>query len=159
MYAHHTPARPSNRRPWSDPMPLWTVADASGRILARSITLAQLEARFENGLLPGAEFAANQDQGAWRRIREVISPSGAHRMPCLWYVTRRGANVVGPVETDLLQRGILAGRVPSDSVVCRAGEVRWEPLDDVPEFADHVADTLFDSELTQATELAAWRGR
>jgi len=160
MYAQ-APARPhlytGPRRRWDDPVPLWTVADAAGRILARKITLAQMQARMEHGLLPGAELCANQEHGAWRRIRDVLAPSGARRMPALWYVTRPGAKVVGPVETDCVQRGILAGKVPSDSFVCKMGEVRWTALDDVPEFADHVADTFFDSDLTQAIANDAWR--
>ena len=87
---------------------LWSVADRAGHVLAKNITLAQLEARVGHGLLPSAALVANQNDAAWRPIGEVVAPSGARRLPCLWYVTRAGGPVVGPVDTDLVQRGILA---------------------------------------------------
>jgi len=46
---------------------------------------------------------------------------GPRRPPPLWFVTN-GETTVGPVRTDLLQRGIRHGRIPED---CRVRELTW----------------------------------
>ena len=56
-----------------------------------------------------------------------------------WWVTQRGREPIGPVETDLVVRGIAAGKVPGDALVCPVGGNRWEPLDAVPPFARALA--------------------
>lgn len=59
-------------------------------------------------------------------------------MMSLWYVYNPTGNHVGPVTTDLLARGIVAGRVPRDSHVGAVGSGSWVPAFDVPEVAQAV---------------------
>lgn len=49
-----------------------------------------------------------------------------------WYVTD-GMNAVGPVDLELLARGVEAGRVPLDSFVRNEGWKVWRPLTDFTE--------------------------
>jgi hypothetical protein len=55
--------------------------------------------------------------------------------PMNWWVTQAGREPVGPVSTDLVVRGIAAGRVPDDALVCQVGGTKWLRLLDVAEFA------------------------
>src|SRR5215510_8290854 len=52
--------------------------------------------------------------------------------PDRWYVTN-GANAVGPVDFQLLARGIRAGKVPLESFIRHEGWKVWRPLADVAE--------------------------
>lgn len=52
-----------------------------------------------------------------------------------WYLSNEGGEPLGPLEGELIERGILAGRVPPDSLVCPVGSKKWKPLDAVPAFA------------------------
>lgn len=124
---------------------VWDVADARGRILATRLSIAHLRARLNHGLLATAALVARAGDDAWVPIQTVLQET-------LWYLSRDGV-VVGPVETDRVQRGILAGRVPGDSLVCRAGDHRWTRLDDLPEFAGCIAEAMFDDEPTQAFDV------
>jgi hypothetical protein len=59
-------------------------------------------------------------------------PAPKSNAPPLWYVTD-GDVTVGPLRTELLLRGVRAGRIPDD---CRVREARWEvwrPLEQVRE--------------------------
>jgi hypothetical protein len=56
-----------------------------------------------------------------------------------WWVTQRGREPVGPVETELVVRGIAAEKVPGDALVCPVGGKSWQPLDAVPRFAQALA--------------------
>ena len=47
-----------------------------------------------------------------------------------WYVTT-GEESVGPVNLDLLARGIEAGKVPLDSFVRNEAWTVWRPLSDI----------------------------
>ncbi len=47
-----------------------------------------------------------------------------------WYVTT-GEGSVGPVNLDLLARGIEAGKVPLDSFVRNEAWTVWRPLSDI----------------------------
>ena len=53
-----------------------------------------------------------------------------------WYVSNEGSEPLGPLATDLVARGILAGKVPVTSLVCAVGDSRWMPLAAVPEFGE-----------------------
>jgi len=53
-----------------------------------------------------------------------------------WFVYQAAGNPVGPVSTDLLARGILAGKVPRESHVAAMGDSRWFPALAVPEITD-----------------------
>jgi len=65
-----------------------------------------------------------------KMIADVLDPerSAADR----WYVTN-GATAVGPVNLDLLARGIEAGRVPLESFVRHEAWKVWRPLSDIAE--------------------------
>jgi hypothetical protein len=56
-----------------------------------------------------------------------------------WWVTQGGQQPIGPVSTELVVRGIAAGRVPLDSFVCEVGGTAWSPVRDVRHFAEAVA--------------------
>jgi hypothetical protein len=51
---------------------------------------------------------------------------------CAWYVTN-GAAVVGPVDTDLLLRGITSARIPNDCMVIQPTWGAWRALDQIRE--------------------------
>ena len=147
------PAIPSRRRDDDDAQ--WTVADGGGRVLARHLTLTQLRARIENGLLPDATLIAGQNDRSWRPLAAVIAPSGVRRLPSEWYVACAGSKPVGPVDLDRVRRGILAERVPTDALVCRVGESQWQSLYDVPELADAIDELSFESELTGLIDIGS----
>jgi hypothetical protein len=50
-----------------------------------------------------------------------------------WYVSAGHGEPVGPVSTELVARGIAAGKVPRTAYVARVGEVFWQDVLDVPE--------------------------
>ena len=56
-----------------------------------------------------------------------------------WWVTQGGQEPVGPVSTELVVRGLAAGRVPLDSYVCEVGGSAWKPVRDVRDFTEAVA--------------------
>jgi hypothetical protein len=51
-----------------------------------------------------------------------------------WKVRIPGRHAIGPVSTELLVRGISAGRVPLDAEVSEVGRDAWQPLSGVDEF-------------------------
>ncbi|MCC6526476.1 MAG: hypothetical protein IT373_27760 [Polyangiaceae bacterium] len=53
----------------------------------------------------------------------------------LWWVRHEGGEPIGPVEEELLVRGILAGKVPRGAHVCRIASNAWRPLGEVEPFA------------------------
>lgn len=66
----------------------------------------------------------------------VVSPtnetSRPQRPPPLWFVTN-GEVTVGPVRTDLLQRGVFHGRIPEDCLVRELTWRTWRRLDEIRE--------------------------
>jgi hypothetical protein len=58
-------------------------------------------------------------------------PGGASPV---WYVTN-GAAVVGPVNTDLLLRGITSARIPNDCMVIQEKWSAWRSIDQIRELA------------------------
>lgn len=128
--------------------PIWDVADPDGRVLANKISFVALRARIDAGLLPAAALVLRTGDHEWRPISDLLTPSRAGKITMLWYVTRNNAPVIGPVDTDRVQRGLASARVPPDCVVCRVGDDRWRPIGDVPEFERAVREASFDGELT-----------
>jgi hypothetical protein len=55
-----------------------------------------------------------------------------------WFVHQRNADPIGPVSTELLARGVQAGKVPLDAYVAVRGG-GWVPLSSVPEIAAAIA--------------------
>lgn len=60
------------------------------------------------------------------------SPTLVRRPPPLWFVTN-GEVTVGPVKTDLLQRGVFHGRIPDDCLVRELTWRTWRRLDQIRE--------------------------
>jgi len=56
-----------------------------------------------------------------------------------WWITQGGRKPIGPVSTDLVLRGLDAGKVPEDSLVCQVGGTQWLALSEVAEFASKLA--------------------
>ncbi|MBI2393635.1 MAG: hypothetical protein HYV09_28915 [Deltaproteobacteria bacterium] len=153
------PAHPALARPAAKLETLWDVADIDGKVLASRITLSQLRARVENGLLEGAALAAKSDDREFRPLSDVLGGSGARRISRYWYLTRSGGDTIGPVETTLVERGIVAGKVPLDSLVCEVGEDYWVALKDAETFAGAIHESLFDDEVTSSIEVSGgWYG-
>lgn len=57
-----------------------------------------------------------------------------------WLVRQPGSEPVGPVSTELVVRGIQAGRVVPNALLCRVGTGVWRTLTEFPEFAGFVFD-------------------
>lgn len=56
-----------------------------------------------------------------------------------WYVYQADGNHIGPVSTDLLARGIIAGKVPRDAHLGARGDTQWYPLLSIPEIQQTIA--------------------
>ncbi len=52
-----------------------------------------------------------------------------------WYVCGDGSEPVGPLSAELIERGIMAGKVPDDAVVCAEGGISWVPIASISSFA------------------------
>lgn len=52
-----------------------------------------------------------------------------------WYVFQADGHHIGPVSTELLARGIVAGKVPAGAHVGAVGDAQWWPLQDVSEIS------------------------
>ena len=58
-----------------------------------------------------------------------------------WYVTN-GATAVGPVNLDLIARGVEAGKVPLESFVRHEAWKVWRPLADLAEITPETVEEL-----------------
>jgi hypothetical protein len=123
---------------------IWNVIDGQGERIANRVSRAQLRVRFEHGLLPHDAKVAREGESAWFPITELVTET-------TWYIARAGT-VIGPVDGELVRRGILAHKVPSDSMVCRKGERSWQRITDVDAFRAFVEEVKFDGELTLVAE-------
>ncbi len=45
-----------------------------------------------------------------------------------WFVGVAGGEPVGPVSADQVRRGVAAGKIPADAVVCAEGTSEWVPM-------------------------------
>ena len=52
-----------------------------------------------------------------------------------WWVTKGNQVPVGPVSTELVLRGIGAGKVPKDALVCEVGGSRWRGIGETAPFS------------------------
>lgn len=52
-----------------------------------------------------------------------------------WWVAKGGGTPVGPVSTELLLRGIGAGKVPKDALVCEVGGSSWRSIGETAPFS------------------------
>jgi hypothetical protein len=56
-----------------------------------------------------------------------------------WYVFQADGNHIGPISTDLLARGVIAGKVQREAHVGARGDTQWYPLLSVPEIQQAIA--------------------
>ena len=63
---------------------------------------------------------------------ELSRPVSARPDPLEWLVTN-GTVTVGPVRTELLLRGVMHGRVPTDSMVRQVGWTEWRAIGQIRE--------------------------
>lgn len=131
----------------------WDVLDRRGQRVARGISLAQVRARRTAGLMPNAMLIARENTTEWHPIDEVLERTRAR---VRWYVTRPGGQVVGPVDTELVRRGIREAMVPVDSMVCRAGTSAWVSISSISAFADAVSEAEFDASATTTHSAVRW---
>jgi hypothetical protein len=52
-----------------------------------------------------------------------------------WWVTKGNQVPVGPVTTELLLRGISAGAVPRDAMICEVGGSQWRWIGEMAPFS------------------------
>jgi hypothetical protein len=57
-----------------------------------------------------------------------------------WWVRQGGSAPIGPVSTELVIRGIDAGKVSNEAEVCQVGGKEWLPIDMVSEFVGYTFD-------------------
>jgi hypothetical protein len=48
-----------------------------------------------------------------------------------WWLTSGAQPPIGPIATELLVKGIRAGKVPNDTLVCEVGGATWKRIGDV----------------------------
>ena len=61
-----------------------------------------------------------------------------------WWLLGRDRVPVGPVTTELVLKGIQAGRVPSDALACEVGASAWRSVRSVARFAPAFAKLRID---------------
>lgn len=57
-----------------------------------------------------------------------------------WWLTQVGRVPIGPVSAELLLKGIRAGEVPNDVLVCEVGGTEWRKVTDVAPFGAAFAE-------------------
>ncbi len=73
--------------------------------------------------------------------------------PTTWYVARAGGDVVGPVASEVVNRGIHEGKVPLEAYVCAAGTKQWKKLPEVREFSTAYHFALVAKDRTEIDDL------
>jgi hypothetical protein len=71
--------------------------------------------------------------------RALLDSTPSHVEIREWYVCTRESEPVGPVSSELVARGIIAGKVPRDALVARVGDSVWQRVLRVPEITDALA--------------------
>ena len=73
-----------------------------------------------------------------------------------WWLMGRDRVPIGPVTTELVLRGIQAGKVPSDVLACEVGATAWRSVRSVARFAPAFAKLRIDGptlvDLTLSTD-------
>jgi hypothetical protein len=84
--------------------------------------------------MPHAEVGVGNVGGLTSETTTRIRRAVASRVEIReWYVCTRGSEPVGPVSTELIARGIVAGKVPRDALIARIGDSVWQRVMRVPE--------------------------
>ena len=71
-----------------------------------------------------------------------------------WWVTKGDRRPVGPVSTELLLRGIGAGKVPSDALVCEVGGSSWKWIGDIALFSVALSERGIRRRLDSSNDLS-----
>jgi hypothetical protein len=61
-----------------------------------------------------------------------------------WWLLGKDRRPIGPVSQKLVLQGILAGRVPGDSLVCEVGGSAWRPIRELDPFTRAFAKLRID---------------
>ena len=61
-----------------------------------------------------------------------------------WWLLGKDRTPIGPVSQRLVLQGILAGRVPADSLVCEVGGAAWRPIREIALFTTAFAKLRID---------------
>ena len=93
-------------------------------------TLAAVEDGVRSGKIAANSQAQKVGEIAWVPVTDLVKPVEASNGD-EFYVSSGDGNVVGPVTLDQLRRGVEAGKVPSDVVVCPVGGTEWKPIGEV----------------------------
>ena len=72
-----------------------------------------------------------------------------------WWVTKGSQVPVGPVTTELLLRGIGAGAVPKDALVCQVGGSTWTWIGEMAPFSVAINAPRMRSTLDSGDEVTA----
>ncbi|MBM4359388.1 MAG: SUMF1/EgtB/PvdO family nonheme iron enzyme, partial [Deltaproteobacteria bacterium] len=113
----------------------WNYDDASyvrsspSRV-ARGVSVAAVEDDRPDATQPRGRLSPAMDEQARADVPVVgaTSSSQSNRAELWLEVTTDGETIVGPVSRDLLQRGVLTGKVPHDARVRVAHAQDWMPL-------------------------------
>ena len=73
-----------------------------------------------------------------RPSQSRVSTAPAAPVQNQFYVYSSDNNHVGPVNAELIARGVVAGRVPNDAYVAPLGSTSWVPMATIQEIADAV---------------------
>jgi hypothetical protein len=73
-----------------------------------------------------------------------------------WWMMLPGGEPTGPVSTELILRGISAGTVPRDVLVCRVGDREWRALAGIRRFADAFFARRERRRFSVSAELTRW---
>jgi hypothetical protein len=70
-----------------------------------------------------------------------------------WWVTKGDRRPVGPVSTQLLLRGIGAGKVPRDALVCEVGGTSWKWIGEIAPFSAAIDERRIRRRLESSDDL------
>lgn len=73
-----------------------------------------------------------------------------------WWIMLPGGEPTGPVSTELILRGISAGAVPRDVLICRVGDREWRSLGGIRRFEDAFFAHRERRRFSLSAELTRW---
>jgi len=106
------------------------------------MTLEQIRCGRKAGRIPGD--AAARPVSSWQAVEQLISAWQApRRAPApprgrSWYFVVGASQPLGPVATEQIKMQLSDGTLGLSTQVCLAGDKVWQPIWDVPEFAETI---------------------
>jgi hypothetical protein len=81
----------------------------------------------ERGELDAGALLYPVEGGEWKLLADLLPVLQARcqEVPYPWFIFREGRPPLGPLDDELLRRGIDAGKVPRDALLSRANGVAW----------------------------------